>query len=72
MTLKEMVERECEFHGAMKDGMVDDDVAIYINHDMLKRHKCEITSTKDGLYIDKTRVLIDHRLGGNIVQISLV
>lgn len=72
MTLKEMVKRECRFFGAMNmDGTIDDDVAIYINHDMLQRHKREITSTKDGLYIDKIRVLIDHRMGGNIVQISL-
>jgi len=73
MTLKEMIERECRFFGAMNmDGTIDDDVAIYINYDMLQRVKREITSTKDGLYIDKTRVLIDHRLGGNMVQISLV
>lgn len=72
MTLKEMVERECRFFGAMNaGGTIDDDVAVYINHDMLQRHKHEITSTKDGLYIDNTRVLIDHRMGGNIVQISL-
>lgn len=71
MTLKEMVERECEFHGAMKDGTIDNDVAIYINHYMLQHHKHEITGTKDGLYIDNIRVLIDHRMGGNIVQISL-
>lgn len=73
MTLQEMVERECDFYGLRNfDGTVDDDVAIYINHDMLQRHKCEITSTKDGLYIDNTRVLINHLLGDNIVQISLV
>lgn len=73
MTLKEMVERECKWHGAMNaDGTIDDDVAVYINHDMLLRHRWEITSTKDGLYIDNTRVLINHRLGGNIVQISLI
>jgi hypothetical protein len=54
------------------DGTIDDDVAIYINYDMLQRHKGEITSTKDGLYIDNTRVLINHLLGDNIVQISLV
>jgi hypothetical protein len=73
MTLKEMVERECRFFGAINmDGTIDDDVVIYINHDMLQRVKREITSTKDGLYIENTRVLIDHRLGGNMVQISLV
>lgn len=73
MTLKEMIERECRFYGTINyDGTIDDDVAIYINHDMLQRHKYEITSTKDGLYIDNTRVLINHLLGDNIVQISLV
>lgn len=73
MTLQEMVERECDFYGLRNfDGTIDDDVAIYINHNMLQRHKREITSTKNGLYIDNTRVLIDHRLGGNMVQISLV
>lgn len=70
--LKEMLERECRFFGAINhDGTIDDDVAIYINYDMLQRHKREITSTKDGLYIDNTRVLINPYLGGNIVQISL-
>lgn len=73
MTLKEMIERECRYHGAMNvDGTIDDDVAIFINYDMLQRHKREISSTKDGLYIGNTRVLINPYLGGNMVQISLV
>ena len=73
MTLKEMLERECRFYGAMNyDGTVDDAVTLHIGHDMLQRHKYEITSTKDGLYIDNTCVLINHLLGDNIVQISLV
>ena len=73
MTLKEMIERECRYHGAMNvDGTIDDDVAVYINYDMLLRHSNEITSTHGGLYIGNTRVLINPYLGGNMVQISLV
>ena len=73
MTLKEMVERECRFYGAINfDKTVDDDVAIYINRDMLHCYQNEITSTHGGFYIGNTRVLIDHRLADNIVQISLV
>lgn len=73
MTLKEMLERECRFYGAINfDKTVDDDVAIYINRNMLHCYQNEITSTHGGLYIGNTRVLIDHRLDNNIVQISLV
>lgn len=73
MTLKEMVERECRYFGAInRDGTIDDAVTLHIGHDMLQKHKKELTSLHDGLYIGNTRVLIDHRLGGNIVQISLV
>ena len=71
MTLKEMVERECRFYGAINfDKTVDDDVAIYINRDMLHCYQNEITSTHGGLYIGNTRVFINGWTSGNIVQIK--
>jgi len=73
MTLQEMVDRECDFYGLRNfDGTVDDAVTLHIGHDMLQKHKQEITSMHDGLYIGNTRVFISGWTSGNIVQISLV
>lgn len=72
MTLKELLERECRFYGAINyDGSIDDAVTLHIGHDMLQKHKQELTSLHDGLYIGNTRVFINGWTSGNIVQISL-
>lgn len=73
MTLQEMVDRECDFYGLRNfDGTVDDAVTLHIGHDMLQKHKHEITSLHDGLYIGNTRVFISGWTSGNIVHISLI
>ena len=73
MTLQEMVDRKCDFYGLRNfDGTVDDAVTLHIGHDMLQKHKQEITSMHDGIYIGNTRVFISGWTSGNIVQISLV
>lgn len=71
MTLQEMVDRECDFYGLRNfDGTVDDAVTLHIGHDMLKKHKQELISLHDGLYIGNTRVFISG-WASNFVQISL-
>jgi len=73
MTLQEMVDRECDFYGLRNfDGTIDDAVTLHIGYDMLQKHKQELTSLHDGLYIGNTRVFISGWTSGNIVQISLV
>ena len=70
MTLKELLERECRYFGAINhDGTIDDAVTLHIGHDMLQKHKQELTSLHDGLYIGNTRVFISGWTSGNIVQI---
>ena len=71
MTLKEMLERECRFYGAINDdGTIDDAVTLRICHGMFQKHKQELTSLHDGLYIGNTRVFISGWTS-NFVHISL-
>lgn len=68
--LKDLVERECRWHGYVNDdGTIEDDIAVAVNQRTVEKHCMEFRRIAGEMFLGHMRAVIDSGVGDGAVKI---